>query len=256
MKPLIAWLQHVPFEGLGLLEPELLRRGELQQIALWRGDQLPSSESLAMLVVLGGPMGVGDRDALPWMSAELKLIEKCLERGIPVLGICLGAQMMAHVLGAPVGPSPYREIGWWRVNFSAAARAVPGWEELPAEATLFHWHGEMFNLPAGAVRLASSAGCPEQGFLFGGHALGLQFHPEATVVAQEALLVACPDDLVLPSMPLGAPSQGRLHGVHSQDQGRFIQEPSQIRGIGAKQAGNPMLLRQLLTPLLARLSRG
>lgn len=175
------WLQHVEYEDLGALAPLLVARGAtLTRTLVPAGGRLPAPGDFDFLVVLGGPMSVNDDAALPWLAPEKALIGQAIAAGTPVLGICLGAQLMARALGAAVGPSPEREVGWWPVE-AVAPPAAPPWPvfAFPARVTALHWHGESFALPAGAVHLARSAGCPHQAMQVGPRAIGLQFHPEA-----------------------------------------------------------------------------
>ena len=183
-------LQHVPFEDPGTLEPALAAAG-------WRIDalQAPLADLSAidalvpdLLIVLGGPVGVYDTDSYPQLRDELALLRARLAARRPTLGICLGAQLIAAALGAPVTPGTRgKEIGW------APLMPASGSEQSPVLETLFrpgvrvlHWHGDTFALPDGAVHLAASAQYPHQAFAVGRHALALQFHAEATLSGLEA----------------------------------------------------------------------
>lgn len=175
------WLQHVEYEGLGALAGCLAARGiAARRTLVAAGEPLPAADDIDFLVVLGGPMSVNDEATLPWLAPEKALIRDVIARGAPMLGICLGAQLMAAALGAAVGPSPVREVGWWPVEAVPPPPAPPfPVFPFPAQVTALHWHGEAFALPAGAVHLARSAGCPHQALQVGRRAIGLQFHPEA-----------------------------------------------------------------------------
>jgi len=191
------WLQHVEYEGLGALAPRLAARGlPLQRTRVFAGEPLPAASDIGFLVVLGGPMSVNDEATLPWLAPEKALIREVIARGTPVLGICLGAQLMAAALGAAVGASPEREVGWWPVQAVPPPPSPPfPVFPFPAEVTALHWHGESFALPAGAVHLARSAGCPHQGLQAGRRAIGLQFHPEADPDWARAVLAHSPESL-------------------------------------------------------------
>lgn len=175
------WLQHVEYEGLGALAGRLAARGiAARRTLVPAGEPLPAADDIDFLVVLGGPMSVNDEATLPWLATEKALIGEVIARGTPVLGICLGAQLMACSLGAAVGPSPEREVGWWPVEAVPPPPAPPfPVFPFPPAVTALHWHGEAFALPSGAVRLARSAGCPHQAMQAAPRAIGLQFHPEA-----------------------------------------------------------------------------
>ncbi len=169
-------LQHVSFETPGLLADRIRERGyPLETTALFRGEALPSPDDMDFdaLIIMGGPMSVHDEAAFPWLKAEKELIAAAIREKKKVVGICLGAQLIALVSGARVYPNPQKEIGFWPVHWTKAARQ-------PGETLFFHWHGETFDLPAGAVLLASTDACANQAFLLGDHVLGIQFHPEVT----------------------------------------------------------------------------
>ena len=173
-------LQHVPYEGPGLIAQAASRRGlELHLCRPYRGEPLPSSEELDGLVVMGGPMGVHDTAEHPYLARESELIAAMVHAGRPVLGVCLGAQLLAHALGARVYRGEQAEIGCGAVSLTRAGREDPVLGSVGA-ATLpvVHWHEETFELPADASLLASSELFPHQAFRVGERAYGLQFHVE------------------------------------------------------------------------------
>lgn len=170
-------LQHVPFEGLGNMEDWIQeKRYDLSSTFFYRDATLPGLEKIDGLIVMGGPMGVYDESDYPWLAAEKKFIAHAINRGIKVLGICLGAQLIASVLGAKVYPNPHKEIGWFPLRLTPDGLDSPFLTGLPPELTVFHWHGDTFDLPAGAKHLAESAACKHQAFSYRGHVLALQFH--------------------------------------------------------------------------------
>lgn len=182
-------IRHVAFEDLGLLAPLLEERGHRVRTLEAPSDALDAVDPLApaLVVVLGGPIGAEDDAEHPFLRHEAALLERRLRAERPVLGICLGAQLLARALGARVGPSPEKEIGWAPVELTAAGRRGP-LRHLEATPVL-HWHGDAFELPAGAVPLASTKGCPQQAFAWGETALALQFHAEAAGPPLERWLV-------------------------------------------------------------------
>ena len=172
-------LQHVPWEGPGMIEPYLRSRGgSLKTIRLFENQTLPDAELVDFLIVLGGPMNVDDEDIYAWLAREKSLIKQMIDAGKPVLGICLGAQLIAHVLSKPVYPAKEHEIGWYPVTLSSSAMQHPltiGWDETPM---VFHWHSNTFDMPEGAISLASSSVCVNQAFVLNDTIIGLQFHLE------------------------------------------------------------------------------
>ncbi|HEV7363384.1 MAG TPA: type 1 glutamine amidotransferase [Solirubrobacteraceae bacterium] len=177
-----AVLQHVPFEGPGLIATVARERGiDLAVVRLDRGEALPAVTDVGGLVAMGGPMGVGESAEHPWLTGERALLAMAVARGVPVLGVCLGSQQLAAALGAEVTHGPEQEIGLGRVELTPEGRADPvlgpaaeGGPGLP----VVHWHGDTFDLPPGAARLASSDRYPNQAFRAGPRAYGLQFHVE------------------------------------------------------------------------------
>jgi len=184
----IHWLQHVPFEGLGCIEPWLIQSGhDVSCIRLWAGDGFPAAEKIDGLIVMGGPMGVYDEAAYPWLVEEKAFIKQIIAQDKPVLGICLGGQLIAEVLGAKVGRNKQREIGFLPVAGDGKI--------FPAEFMAFHWHGDTFGIPDGATHLASSPACGNQAFIYKDNVLGIQFHLETTEESLLALCKNCADEI-------------------------------------------------------------
>ncbi len=176
----IGVMQHVAFESPGHIADWANARGhEFALTRLFAGEALPRADALDALVVMGGPMSVRDEARHAWLAPEKRLIESVIAAGKPVLGVCLGAQLVADVLGARVYRSREREIGWFPVSPTDAG-AAHAWFRLPGAVRAFHWHGETFDLPAGAVHLARSAACDHQMFAVGERVVALQFHLEVT----------------------------------------------------------------------------
>jgi GMP synthase-like glutamine amidotransferase len=180
-------LQHVPFEGLGCIEPWLVAAHyEIAYTRLFEAADLPEPGEVDFLVILGGPMSVNDEADFPWLAPEKRFIRRAIEAGTPVLGICLGAQLIANALGARVSRNREKEIGWFPVEATPTDGAAPF--RFPPTTEVFHWHGETFDLPAGAIRLARSAGCENQAFQLGRSTLALQFHLETTPAAARSMV--------------------------------------------------------------------
>lgn len=170
-------LQHEAGETPGAIADWAAARGHaLATTRLDRGEPLPDAAAAEGLVIMGGPMNIYQDREHPWLAAERRFIEAHVSAGKPAVGICLGSQFLADALGARVHQNAHVEIGWFPVEFTADARAR--FPFLPPALETLHWHGDTFELPVGATRLASSAACANQGFVFGDRVLALQFHPE------------------------------------------------------------------------------
>jgi len=186
----IHYLQHEAGEGPGGIADWAAARGHaIAGSRVPAGDAVPSLAGVDLLVVLGGGMSANDDAAHPWMAEERRLIRESVDGGRPVLGICLGAQLLAQVLGAAVTRAAEPEIGWFPVR-KTEETASPLFDAFPSTAEVFHWHGDAFALPAGAVRVAESDGCAQQAFVFGDRVVGLQFHPEMTPAIAAAIVDA------------------------------------------------------------------
>lgn len=179
MKKLLV-LQHVAHELLGTLNPLLKRAGfRIRYVNFARHpDAEPSLDGYDGLVVLGGPMSVNDTGRLPHLNIEIRLIEEALKRNLPVLGICLGAQLIAKTLGAAVYPNRAKEIGWYPVSPTDAAASDPLLSEFQQQEMIFQWHGDTFDMPKTSCHLAFSTLCAHQAFRYGANVYGFQFHLE------------------------------------------------------------------------------
>jgi GMP synthase (glutamine-hydrolysing) len=182
-------IRHVHFEDLGAFASVLERQG-YEITYLDAGVDVmpgPRADQTDLLVVLGGPIGAYEDDLYPFLGNELAMIRRRLEKNQPVLGICLGAQLIARALGARVYPGSAKEIGWSILELTEAGRQSP--LALLEAVPVLHWHGDTFDLPAGATRLASTAVCANQAFALGTQVLAFQFHPEATEDGFERWLI-------------------------------------------------------------------
>ncbi len=189
----ILSLEHFRADGPGkILSWVEKREHALQRVFLDEGQQPPGLDDFDLLIVMGGPMNIYEHEQHPWLVMEKEFIRAAIDAGKPFLGVCLGAQLLADVLGGKVTRNREREIGWWPVKFAKRPGPFAGFPEV-LEA--FHWHGDTFSLPPGAEHLASSEGCDEQAFLVSDRLVGLQFHIEVWHVEAGDLMNACPDDL-------------------------------------------------------------
>lgn len=192
----IAYLQHVPFEGPEHIATWARARGHsFGGCRLHAGDPLPRIEDIDWLVIMGGPMSVHDDSELDWLKPEKRLVEQAIAQGKTVLGICLGAQLIADTLGSRVYRNAHKEIGWFPVRQTPSAREWRGAAALPETFTAFHWHGETFDIPAGATHWLSSAGCANQAFAYQDRVIGIQCHLEMTPAGAKRLIDNCGGDL-------------------------------------------------------------
>ena len=172
-------LQHVAWEGPGLIAFEARERGLFLDVRRFdQGDSIPNPDRVEGLVVMGGPMGAYETDKYPYLAQECRLIRELAHRNRPVLGVCLGAQLLASALGANVYPGQQVEVGFGSVDLTAEGKQDFLFEPVEGPVPVFHRHGDTFDLPAGAVLLASSKQYLHQAFRFGSRAYGLQFHVE------------------------------------------------------------------------------
>lgn len=187
-------LQHEPFEEPGSIVGWLANhRAVVGYSRLFDGDPLPSLDGIDLVVALGGAMSVNDEAELPWLLPEKRFVRSAIERGTPLLGICLGAQLIASAMGSRVFRALHKEIGWFPIQ---AVESPPGPFRFPESMHAFHWHGETFDLPADAVHLARSEACEHQAFRIGRRVLALQFHLEATPESAASLVAECGHEIV------------------------------------------------------------
>lgn len=219
----IHYLQHVAFEGLGSIETWARSRGAAISCSrLFANEALPTLSDFDWLLVMGGPMNIYQEDLYPWLRQEKACIFDAIAAGKTVLGVCLGAQLIADALGATISRNPHREIGWFPLT--GIHPAMSG--IIPDQAPLvMHWHGDTFALPVGAERLASSEACLNQGFIYRQRVLGLQFHLETTPESLAALIDHGQDDLT---------------------PGPFTQEPTEMLA----QPGRFTVINQMMAALL------
>ncbi|SHN23997.1 type 1 glutamine amidotransferase [Gracilibacillus kekensis] len=216
-------LQHVAFEGLAAIQEWGEKKGvEFTTHRLDQKQSFPDAEEVNFLIILGGPMSSNDSQG--WLEQERQLIEQVIALKRPILGICLGAQQIAKTLGARIYQDSYKEVGWHPIQSTSEV-----FDFVPKDMTVFHWHGEQFELPQGATRLFQSEACPKQGFMYNQHVIGLQFHFEATEESIESILINDSDYI---------------------DQGRYVQPASTI-----KKHPIPVENKHVLFNLLDYLSR-
>ncbi len=221
MDPAVV-LQHAPPEGPYEIAVALGRAGiGIHVVRADLGEPVPSDLSgISALVVMGGPMSARSDDGFPTRRAEMALVRAALADGLPVLGVCLGAQLLAAAAGGRVVPGEGLEVGWSPIRLSEDAASDPVFAGLPAELTVLHWHGETYELPEGAVRLAGSEMYPQQAFRIGDSAWGMQFHLEVDAGAVDAFVEQFPEEAERTPGGAGALREATAAALDELDQHR------------------------------------
>jgi GMP synthase (glutamine-hydrolysing) len=191
-------LQHMAVEGPGTLASYLdARDWTLETVALYEGARLPEdAKGYQAVIVMGGPMGVYDEAEYPFLRDEHQFLMRVIAQGVPLLGICLGSQLLAKALGARVYRNLHKEIGWYTVDLTPAGAADPLFAGITSPVPVFQWHGDAFDLPVGATPLAASSLCPLQAFRYGDRVYGLLFHLELTPTVIQSWIEVFHDELV------------------------------------------------------------
>jgi len=190
-------LFHVPYEGLGCIEQWIFKNGHLLSITdFYRDYQLPDLNSIDWLIVMGGPMGIYDENEFSWLKEEKHYIQQAIENGKTIIGICLGSQLIADVLGAKVYPNTQKEIGWFDIHQSESSKTTEPFFYFENQFPVFHWHGDTFDLPEKSTHLFYSDVCKNQGFLYNDNVLGLQFHFEVTEESLLSMLENGADEII------------------------------------------------------------
>lgn len=216
----LHYFQHEPFEGLACIEQwATSHKYTITSTHFYKGEPLPSLDEIDVLVIMGGAMSVNDEKELAWLAPEKQFVKQAIDSGKVVVGICLGAQMIASVLGAKVYPNKEKEIGWFPIQWENRASLPPAFATFPDPLTVLHWHGETFDLPTGAIRIARSEGCLNQGFLYQHKVLGLQFHLEFDHTSTGQMLLHCAEDLKPGNYVQTAEeiAEGSIHITAAQD---------------------------------------
>ncbi len=205
----IHYFQHVPYEPPAYIEKWAEKKGySIKGTHFYKNDLFPDFSSFDLLVVMGGPMGVYDEDKYPFLRKEKVFIENAIRLNKKVLGICLGAQLIAEVLGARVYKNKEKEIGWFPTYLTPEGKKQTLFQDFPDEFMPLHWHGDTFEIPSGAVRTAYSDITPNQAFVYGTNVVALQFHLEVTPESLKGLIDNSKDEL--------------------EEKGNYIQSPQQM----------------------------
>jgi GMP synthase (glutamine-hydrolysing) len=204
----IHYFQHVPFEGPGSIQEWSIKNGHiLTSTNFYLNETLPDLNSIDWLIIMGGPMSVDDEKEFHWLSKEKIFIKNAIEKGKTVIGICLGAQLIAQILSAKVYPNGQKEIGWFPILLTERAKQHPLFKGRDSEVTVFHWHGDTFELPENAMAIAKSEACTNQGFIYNQNVLAFQFHLETTKESIQQMIA---------------------NGRHELTRGQYIQEENEI----------------------------
>lgn len=194
----IHYLQHVRFENPGsILEWAEKNHHEVTGTRLYKGDGLPPQNDFDWLIVMGGPMNIYEETKYPWLRTEKEFLREAIAQGKAVIGLCLGGQLIADVIGGRVSQNQYKEIGWLPVTVSERARKSPLFSFFPPQPTVFQWHGDTFiTLPNDAECIAQSEACCHQAFVYKKRVFGFQFHLENTSKIIESLIENCGEEMI------------------------------------------------------------
>jgi GMP synthase - Glutamine amidotransferase domain len=189
-------LQHVPFEGMAAIETWLVQHNfDISYTRFFESPVLPTVEEVDWVIIMGGPMSVNDEQEFPWLVAEKQFVKQCIEKGKVVLGICLGAQLIASSMGAKIYHNSQKEIGWFPIHKASNLKSQV-FNNQPEELPVFHWHGETFDLPEDAELIASSEACRNQVFAIGNKTIGFQCHLETTAASLASIIANCQSELI------------------------------------------------------------
>jgi GMP synthase-like glutamine amidotransferase len=194
----LHYLQHVPFENPGSILTWARENGcNVTSTQFYDDENIPAHKDYDWLIVMGGPMNIYDEKNYPWLANEKTFIREAINFGKVVIGICLGAQLIADVIGGKITENPHLEIGWFPVKLSSEARSSPLFSFFPQEPTVFQWHGDTFStLPDDTICIAENNACSHQAFIYKKKVFGFQFHLENTEEIIENLLNHCQDEMV------------------------------------------------------------
>lgn len=202
----IHYLQHETFEDPGTILEWARERGHtMKGTMVFNNESLPQPGTFDMLVIMGGSLSVYEEGKYPWIAAEKQFIKQAIDTRKTVLGICLGAQIIAAALGAKVYKHSCREIGWFPVRLTGEGKKSPVFSGLPESFDALHWHGDTFAIPQGAIHLATSEACPNQAFSYGKMTLALQFHIEYSTENRKKMIDNCSNDLAEPGLYVQTP---------------------------------------------------
>jgi GMP synthase-like glutamine amidotransferase len=193
----IHYIQHVSFERLGYIETwAITNNHKLSVTKLYENIKFPALSEFDWLIIMGGPMSVYDKNKNSWFKAEKEFIKSTIKADKTIIGICLGSQILAEVLGAKVYPNRKKEIGWFPVFITECGKNYKPFNDFPTSLTVFHWHGDTFDLPTAAIHLFQTDICTNQAFIYNDKILGLQFHIETTPSTLKEMITNCRHELI------------------------------------------------------------
>lgn len=221
----LHYLQHVPFENPGTILSWAAQNGHIVTgTPLYSGAPLPGGEEFDWLVVMGGPMNIYEEEKYPWLAREKAFIGQAIASGKVVIGLCLGAQLIADVIGGKVTKNPHKEIGWYPVHLSEQARLSPLFSFFPPQTVVFQWHGDTFSvLPGEAVCIARSEACENQAFVYRSRVFGFQFHLESTLAIIKGLIENCRDEMIA-DVYVQTPEELLSHPEYVEQDNRWMGE--------------------------------
>lgn len=193
----IHYLQHVPFENPGIILNWAFERGyQVTCTKLYENQNFPDLDEFDWLIIMGGPMNIYEEEDFSWLKEEKEFIREAIAANKLLIGLCLGAQLIADVIGGHVIKNPFKEIGWFPITLTKEAQSLPMFSFLPKEPTVFEWHGDTFvDLPKEAIHLAYNEACQNQAFVYEKRVFGFQFHLENTWEIISNLMKFCEDEL-------------------------------------------------------------
>lgn len=219
----LHYLQHVPFENPGSILTWARENGHVvTNTRLYQNDPLPGQRDFDWLVVMGGPMNIYEEDLYPWLAAEKRFIRQTIEAGKVVIGLCLGGQLIADVIGGKVTQNPCKEIGWLPIRLSEQARISPLFSFFPEQPIVFQWHGDTFSvLPQDAACIAQSDACKHQAFIYKNRVFGFQYHLENTPEIIADLVKHCGEEMV-PGAYVQTPEELLSHPEYVEQNNRWM----------------------------------
>lgn len=221
----LHYLQHVPFENPGSILTWAEKNGyELTNTQLYKNDPFPKQQDFDWLVIMGGPMNIYDEENHPWLAEEKGFIREAIAAGKVVIGICLGGQLLAEVIGGKVTQNLYKEIGWFPIRLSEEARSSPLFAFLPQNPVVFQWHGDTFSiLPKEAICIAESTACKHQAFIYRRRVFGFQYHLENTWPIINGLVENCREEMV-PDLYVQTPEDVLAHPEYIEQNNQWLDQ--------------------------------